>query len=177
MKKFAGKREELAERKVVSNKTLKPSPDRRSFFIMTAAFTAVYVIWGSTYLAIKFAIETIPTFLMAGVRFSIAVGILYGIARLHRVRKTQAHHWRTSLIVGALLLGIGNGGRHHLCICKSRNRRATRLGHRGESLTAQMLVGAAIIVGSVALITLSKKAFKRSSRRNRGSADRMRQGW
>jgi drug/metabolite transporter (DMT)-like permease len=48
---------------------------------LVAAFAAVYVIWGSTYLAIRFAIETLPPFLMAGVRFVIAGGILYAVAR------------------------------------------------------------------------------------------------
>ena len=41
---------------------------------MIAAFAAVYLIWGSTYLAIKYAIETIPTFMMAGARFLVAGG-------------------------------------------------------------------------------------------------------
>jgi drug/metabolite transporter (DMT)-like permease len=78
---------------------------------MIAAFAAVYVIWGSTYLAIKYAIETMPTFLMAGVRFVVAGGILYGVARLSRgYEKPKPVHWRTSLIVGTSLLAIGNGG-------------------------------------------------------------------
>ena len=51
---------------------------------MIAAFAAVYVIWGSTYLAIKYAIETIPTFLMAGVRFTLAGAILFAIARVSK---------------------------------------------------------------------------------------------
>ena len=50
---------------------------------LLAAFAAVYVIWGSTYLAIRFAIDTLPPFLMAGVRFLIAGAVLYGWARLH----------------------------------------------------------------------------------------------
>jgi drug/metabolite transporter (DMT)-like permease len=78
---------------------------------MIAAFAAVYVIWGSTYLAIKYAIETIPTFLMAGVRFTIAGAILFAVARFSRgYERPKLVHWRTSLIVGTLLLTIGNGG-------------------------------------------------------------------
>jgi len=96
---------------VVSNDTLKNSQGKRNLLMMIAAFAAVYVIWGSTYLAIKYAIETIPTFLMAGVRFTIAGAILYGIARLSPgYEKPKFVHWRTSLIVGTLLLAIGNGG-------------------------------------------------------------------
>ena len=48
---------------------------------VVAAFTAVYLIWGSTYLAIKYAVMTIPPFLMGGVRFVIAGAILYAFAR------------------------------------------------------------------------------------------------
>ncbi len=86
---------------------------------MIAAFAAVFLIWGSTYLAIKYAIETMPTFLMAGVRFLVAGGILYTIARLSPgYEKPKAVHWRTSFIVGALLLGVGNGavvvGEHYI---------------------------------------------------------------
>lgn len=77
---------------------------------MIAAFAAVYVIWGSTYLAIKYAIETIPTFMMAGVRFIVAGGVLYIAARvMSGYEKPKAIHWRTSFIVGTLLLGFGNG--------------------------------------------------------------------
>ena len=43
-------------------------------YALLAAFAALYVIWGSTYLAIRFAIDTIPPFLMAGTRFLIAPG-------------------------------------------------------------------------------------------------------
>lgn len=84
---------------------------RRNLIIMIAAFAAVYVIWGSTYLAIKYAIETLPTFLMAAFRFLIAGGILFAWARLSpNYEKPKLVHWRTSLIVGTLLLAIGNGG-------------------------------------------------------------------
>jgi drug/metabolite transporter (DMT)-like permease len=85
--------------------------NKRSLAVMIAAFAAVYIIWGSTYLAIKYAIETLPTFLMVGVRFGIAGAVLYGWARLsgNYERPTRAQ-WKTSFIVGALLLGIGNGG-------------------------------------------------------------------
>src|SRR3954468_22560143 len=75
------------------------------------AFAAVYIIWGSTYLAIRFSIETIPPFFMAGVRFLIAGGLLYGWMRIrgHAPRPTFAN-WRAAFIVGGLLLFFGNGG-------------------------------------------------------------------
>ena len=85
--------------------------NRRNLILMIAAFAAVYIIWGSTYLAIKYAIETMPTFLMAGFRFTIAGGILYLWARFSPgYEKPKPVHWRTSLIVGTLLLAGGNGG-------------------------------------------------------------------
>lgn len=90
--------------------TLRTQDEKRRLIYLIAAFAAVYLIWGSTYLAIKYAIETMPTFLMAGVRFVVAGGILYAIARLSPgYEKPKAIHWRTAFIVGALLLGIGNG--------------------------------------------------------------------
>ena len=52
------------------------------------ALAVIYFIWGSTYLAIKFAIETIPPFLMAGARFLVAGAVLYGYMRLRSVPRT-----------------------------------------------------------------------------------------
>jgi len=77
---------------------------------ITAAFAAIYLIWGSTYLAIRFAIETIPPFLMGGMRFLIAGSILYGVLRCRGVRSPSRQQWRAALIVGGLLLFAGNGG-------------------------------------------------------------------
>src|SRR5579864_3983031 len=77
---------------------------------IVAAFAALYVIWGSTYLAIFFAIQSIPPFLMAGTRFFVAGVIMLGIARLQGPLKSTWSDWRTSLIIGACLLLGGNGG-------------------------------------------------------------------
>ena len=74
------------------------------------AFAALYLIWGSTYLGIRFAIETIPPFLMAGARFLTAGLIMYAIAWSQGIGKSNWANWRTSLIVGACLLLAGNGG-------------------------------------------------------------------
>jgi drug/metabolite transporter (DMT)-like permease len=82
----------------------------RKLLILVAAFFAVYVFWGSTYLAIKYAIETLPPFLMAGARFAFAGSILFLCARLSKDYETpKLEHWRTSVIVGTLLLLGGNG--------------------------------------------------------------------
>ena len=78
--------------------------------LVIVAFAALYLIWGSTYLGIRFAIETIPPFLMAGTRFLLAGLIMYAIAWSQGMVKSSWANWRTSLIIGACLLLGGNGG-------------------------------------------------------------------
>src|SRR5947207_4983349 len=75
-----------------------------------ANFAALYLIWGSTYLGILFAIQSIPPFLMAGSRFFLAGLIMCVIARLQGPLRSTWAEWRTALIVGACLLLGGNGG-------------------------------------------------------------------
>lgn len=77
---------------------------------LIAALAAVYVIWGSTYLAIRFAVETLPPFLMAGVRFLLSGGALYAWALYRGAAKPDLQHWRSAFIIGTLLLLGGNGG-------------------------------------------------------------------
>ena len=76
---------------------------------VAAALAAVYSVWGSTYLAIHFAVETMPPFLMAGVRFIIAGGILFVWMRLRGTPAPTRIQWRAAAVVGALLLLGGNG--------------------------------------------------------------------
>ena len=76
---------------------------------IVAAFIAVYIIWGSTYLAIRFADETMPPFVMASVRFVVAGGLLYAWLRLRGTPRPKLIHWRSALIIGGLLLAAGNG--------------------------------------------------------------------
>ncbi len=72
------------------------------------AFAAIYLIWGSTYLAIRVAVETMPPFTLAGVRFIVAGAVLYAwLAYQGRARATP-RQWRDNLIIGALLLVCGN---------------------------------------------------------------------
>jgi drug/metabolite transporter (DMT)-like permease len=74
-----------------------------------AAFAAVYLLWGSTYLAIRFAIDTIPPLAMAGVRFLVAGAVLYALVRARGAAKPTRANWVAALIVGGLLLACGNG--------------------------------------------------------------------
>jgi drug/metabolite transporter (DMT)-like permease len=71
---------------------------------------AVYIVWGSTYLAIRFAIETMPPFLMAATRFLVAGAILYTFRRVRGDTAPTRLEWRSAAIVGMLLLVGGNGG-------------------------------------------------------------------
>lgn len=84
-------------------------PDRAGVW---AAMLVLYVVWGSTYLGIAIAVETIPPFLMAGLRFLLAGLVLmtWSIARSGRsFQPPTLREWRDSAIVGALLLGGGMG--------------------------------------------------------------------
>ena len=73
------------------------------------AFAAVYLVWGSTYLAIRYAVETIPPFLMAGARFVLAGALLYAWARMRGSRQPSRAEWRAGAIAGVLMLVGGNG--------------------------------------------------------------------
>lgn len=77
---------------------------------VAAAFAAIYVIWGSTYLAIKYAVETLPPLMMAGTRFMTAGLILYAFVRARGVPSPTLAHWKSTAIIGGLLLLGGNGG-------------------------------------------------------------------
>lgn len=80
-----------------------------SQFKIALAFAIVYVVWGSTYIAILFAIETMPPFLMAGVRFLTAGSILYAFAFWKNKTRPSLKHWKSACVIGALLLVGGNG--------------------------------------------------------------------
>src|SRR5438093_693521 len=71
---------------------------------------AIYIIWGSTYLVIRIAIQTIPPFFLGGMRFTIAGVVLYSWARLRGIARPSWKNWRAAAIVGGLLMFIGNGG-------------------------------------------------------------------
>lgn len=74
-----------------------------------AAFAAVYVVWGSTYLGIRFAIETLPPFLTQGVRFTLAGVVMYAWARWRGAPPPTRREWGGSAIAGGLLFVGGTG--------------------------------------------------------------------
>lgn len=77
--------------------------------LVVAALVSVYLIWGSTYLAILFAIETMPPFLMAGARWVLAGGAMYAFLRLRGEPAPSIAHWKAAAVIGALLIVGGNG--------------------------------------------------------------------
>lgn len=83
------------------------APARRSALVV--ALAGLYLIWGSTYLAIRIAIESIPPFFMAGGRFLVAGGVLYIWARARGSERPAGALWRTGALSGVLLLLGGNG--------------------------------------------------------------------
>lgn len=83
-----------------------PAPARAH---LVAGFAAVYILWGSTYLAIRFAVESFPPFVMAGTRHLTAGLILFAFLRARGVALPDRRHWKSAAIIGGLLLLGGNG--------------------------------------------------------------------
>ena len=85
------------------------APPAASRMQLAAAFAAVYIIWGSTYLAIRIGITEIPPFFLAGARYLITSAILYPLARARSAERPTRQHWVAALLLGALLPAAGNG--------------------------------------------------------------------
>lgn len=79
-------------------------------WLIGLSLVALYFIWGSTFLAIRFAIDSFPPFMMAGLRFLCAGGLLYGLLRVRGAPNPALDQWGGATIVGVLLLAVGNGG-------------------------------------------------------------------
>jgi drug/metabolite transporter (DMT)-like permease len=91
----------------VPNATLHVDDNRRVSII--AALLTVYIVWGTTYLGIRFALESFPPYLLMGIRFVIAGGGLLLFLRLRRSPMPTLKQWRSAVIVGGLLLVGGMG--------------------------------------------------------------------
>ncbi|MGH9840460.1 MAG: EamA family transporter [Blastocatellia bacterium] len=87
------------------------SDAKRKIVLFVAAFAAVYILWGSTYLAIKYVIETLPSLLSTGARFLVAGMTLFIVGRYSKsYEKPAFREWRASFVVGTLLFLGGTGG-------------------------------------------------------------------
>ncbi len=78
-------------------------------WMIIAAFAAMYIIWGSTYLANKFAIEDIPPFLMGGARFFVAGVLLFAFEYWRSPVNPTRQQWLNSIFLGLLFIVFGNG--------------------------------------------------------------------
>jgi len=109
----SGKVVNIGGRPVIVPRTNPPrTPRQRAASLKLAlAFAAIYLVWGSTYLAIRYAVETIPPLLTAGIRHTVAGGILLVWACLRGYRPRR-EHWIAGGIVGALFFLIGHGTLH-----------------------------------------------------------------
>ena len=85
---------------------MSPPPARAA---VLAGLLTIYLVWGSTYLAIRVAVETMPPFLMAAARFLVAGGLLFAFLKLRGGPTPTARQWRANTVIGAFLLLGGNG--------------------------------------------------------------------
>jgi drug/metabolite transporter (DMT)-like permease len=83
---------------------------KRNSTLLIGAFLAVYVVWGSTYLAMRFGVESFPPLLLAGTRHLITGLVFFPVLRWKTGIRPTAAHWTTAAITGFLLLCVGNGG-------------------------------------------------------------------
>src|SRR5690349_16901526 len=98
--------------------------------IVAACVAATWLIWGSTYLAIKWALVSFPPFFQMGTRF-VAAGLLLGAwARWRGARWPEAGEWRAAAVVGGLLIGCAYGA----------------------TATAQTHIGSGLVVAFVAVV-------------------------
>jgi drug/metabolite transporter (DMT)-like permease len=83
-----------------------PAPDR---LLVVLSLAAVYVVWGSTYLGIRFALEGFPPLLMSSIRFAVAGGLMYGWLRLRGAPNPTPRQWWNATQLGGFLLVGGTG--------------------------------------------------------------------
>lgn len=144
---------------------------RPAAWLVVAAFGAVYLIWGSTYLGIRLAINSMPPLLMAGTRALFAGIILYSFARIKGASRPRLLHWRNTAIVGSLLLFAGNGGVSWAELTVPSNVTALMvaavplwmnlidwLRPKGQRPHAGVFAGIALGFAGVAMIVLSRDA-------------------
>ena len=143
---------------MVSNKK-----GRENRLLMVVAFACIYIIWGSTYLAIRYAVETIPPLFVASFRHLIAGALLFGWC-WHRGLRPARKQWTASIVLGVLFFLIGHGSLHWAEQTLPSGMAAILIATEpifvaiivivmGRTrLTASLLLGVLLGVGGVALI-------------------------
>ncbi len=132
---------------------------------LVLAFLCIYIVWGSTYLAMKFAVDTIPPFLMGAVRFLIAGSMLVAWSGWRGRATASLRAWRNAAVVGALLLFWGNGsiawatqrvpsGVLSLLVATVPLWLVLLEGARGRRPTVPQLLGVAVGLVGVSLLVL-----------------------
>jgi len=88
-----------------------PTPSSPKALAVLTALLAVYVVWGSTYLGIRIALDhgMPPLLVISGLRFVVAGAVMFAVLRLKGVAAPTRAQWKTLAVMGALLLGLGNG--------------------------------------------------------------------
>ncbi|MRG93077.1 drug/metabolite exporter YedA [Polyangium spumosum] len=81
----------------------------RQHWLVVVSLLSLYLIWGSTYLGMHIALETLPPFFMGGTRFLLAGGILFAALRLRGEASPSRKQWAGAALIGALMLACGNG--------------------------------------------------------------------
>src|SRR6202050_4237166 len=90
--------------------TVSPVSQKSSFDVrVMLAFTAIYVLWGSTYLAIRIAVQLVPPLFAAGVRFFFAGTLLYAVMRLCGRPRPTGREWTSLLALGSLMFVVTYG--------------------------------------------------------------------
>ena len=109
----SGKMINIGGRPVIVPEPRQPAPTHDGGYALKLglAFAAIYLVWGSTYLAIRYAVETIPPLVAAGMRHSVAGSIMLALA-YGRGFRPKREHWIAGVIVGALFFLVGHGSLH-----------------------------------------------------------------
>lgn len=117
--------------------------------LVVLAFLAIYVIWGSTYLAIRYAVETIPPLMTAGTRHLVAGSILFAWAWVRGFRPSR-RHWLGALKIGALYFLVGHGLLHW-----AEQRVASGLAALLIATEPMLIAGLAVIAGQERLTSMT----------------------
>lgn len=114
-----------------------PSPTARAGPLLVPALIACYVVWGSTYLAIRFALVSFPPFFQMGTRFLVAGALVMAWVIIRKQRRPTLLEWRNALVIGTLMLGGG----------------------MGLTASAEVHIGSALIATFIAVVPLMVSAW------------------